>query len=206
MKVRHLAEERLFECYLAEREGALLDPPSAEHLTECGECGSRYAELTQFMEGLSREGAAEADAIFTAERLRSQQLQILRRLEHAGPLARVISFPDRGSRQQLTASAPRGAVRWVAAAAAAGLFVGVAAGWFLDFTGHRTRPAAWTRADQSAVVRSAPAVWVPRAESPDGDMAFLSELERAGDRPRTRELRALDALTPHVREIAATLR
>jgi hypothetical protein len=33
------------------------------------------------------------------------------------------------------------------------------------------------------------------------DDAFLSELELALERPHTRELRAFDALTPHVREI-----
>jgi hypothetical protein len=33
------------------------------------------------------------------------------------------------------------------------------------------------------------------------DEAFLSDLEIALDRPRTRELRAFDELTPHVREI-----
>jgi hypothetical protein len=33
------------------------------------------------------------------------------------------------------------------------------------------------------------------------DDAFLSELEVALERPHTRELLAIDALTPHVREI-----
>jgi hypothetical protein len=36
---------------------------------------------------------------------------------------------------------------------------------------------------------------------PAADDAFLSELELALDRPRTRELIAFDAFTPHVREI-----
>jgi len=35
----------------------------------------------------------------------------------------------------------------------------------------------------------------------EGDEAFLSEIEVAGQRPRIRELLAVDALTPHVREI-----
>jgi hypothetical protein len=34
-----------------------------------------------------------------------------------------------------------------------------------------------------------------------GDDAFLSDLEVALERTQTRELRAIDALTPHVREI-----
>ena len=36
------------------------------------------------------------------------------------------------------------------------------------------------------------------------DDAFLSDLEIALERPHTRELRAFDALTPHVREIRDT--
>ena len=38
-------------------------------------------------------------------------------------------------------------------------------------------------------------------ESEATDEAFLAEIEFAGDRPRTRELVAFDALTPHVREV-----
>ena len=38
------------------------------------------------------------------------------------------------------------------------------------------------------------------------DDAFLSELEIALERPRTRELQAFDTFTPHVREIRVQLR
>ena len=37
---QHLREEILFECYLASRGGDPLDPPVAEHLTDCSECGA----------------------------------------------------------------------------------------------------------------------------------------------------------------------
>ena len=61
-RAHHLHDERLFDCYLTERGGEVLDPPAAEHLADCGECTARYAELTQFMETLRRDGDAASDA------------------------------------------------------------------------------------------------------------------------------------------------
>ena len=37
-RAHHLTDERLLECYLAERGGEPLDPPAAEHLTDCDAC------------------------------------------------------------------------------------------------------------------------------------------------------------------------
>src|SRR6185295_14371969 len=119
--------------YLAERAGTPLDPPVAEHLADCAGCSSRYAELMAFMDGLRRDGEADADAIFTPERLRVQQQQIARRLALVGRPARVLSFPGRIVRRTLDASGTRQAPRWIAAAAAAGLFVGVALGASLQW-------------------------------------------------------------------------
>src|SRR5581483_11648481 len=118
----HLLEERLFDCYLAESHGEAIDPPSAEHLVDCTSCASRYAELASFMDTLRADGIAEADAIFTPERLRAQQQQIVRRLALAGHRAQVISFPARFVRRSMGGSGGRSAPRWIAAAAAAGLF------------------------------------------------------------------------------------
>jgi len=201
----HLQEERLFDSYLAERGGASIDPPVAEHLADCTACGTRYAELTAFMDALRRDGDVEADAIFTPERLRLQQQQIVRRIALVGRPARVLSFPGRIVRRTIDASTSR-TPRWVAAAAAAGLLVGVAVGasfqWrdqvqsrqsFLSDGGRarapRSNPVA-TRGNGTAEVVS--------------DDAFLSDLELALERPHTRELQAFDALTPHVREIRDT--
>ena len=199
-RVHHLQEERLFDSYMAERSGGPIDPPVAEHLADCASCATRYAELMAFMDTLRREGDADADAIFTPERLMLQQQQIARRIALVGRPARVLSFPGRIVQRTISASASHGAHRWIAAAAAAGLFVGVAVGasyeWrlaargrqiFAADTGHsRTAPVAGrsnTIADGAA------------------DDAFLSDLELALERPHTRELLAFDALTPHVREI-----
>ena len=202
-RAHHLPEERLFDSYLAERGGVPVDPPVAEHLADCATCGTRYAELTTFMDALRRDGDAEADAIFTPERLRQQQQQIVRRIALVGRPARVLSFPGRIVRRTIDVSTSRTAPRWVAAAAAAGLFVGVAVGAsFQRRAQMENRQAFAADAGRARATRLSP---VPTggsgAAQVASDDAFLSDLELALERPHTRELQAFDALTPHVREI-----
>jgi hypothetical protein len=203
----HLQDERLFDCYLAVRAGETLDPPVAEHLTDCDACGERYTELAQFMEALGVEAASEADLIFTPERLRAQQQHISRRLDHLGHPARVITFPGQPASHPAGAPAPRPARRWIAAAAAAGLFIGFGvlldreATRGLDQEIAREAPPHVRGIARQALLKTPAAAEVARPEAFQADEAFLSELELAGDRPRTRELLAFDALTPHVREI-----
>jgi anti-sigma factor RsiW len=202
-RAHHLPEERLFDSYLAERGGTPLDPPVAEHLADCAACGTRYAELSSFMDTLRRDGDAEADAIFTPEHLRLQQEQISRRIALVGRPARVLSFPGRIVRRTIDASTSRTAPRWVAAAAAAGLFVGVAVGasfqWRSQLDGRRTFLSDASRARTQRLTPVATRGTAPADVASDD--AFLSDLEIALERPHTRELLAFDALTPHVREI-----
>jgi len=193
---RHVQDERLLDAYLAAQHREPIDPPVAEHLADCGACGGRYEELAQVMDALRAEGVAEADAVFTHERLRQQHQQVARRIEHVGRAARIISFPGQFVRRTITASSTSPAAsRWVAAAAAAGLFIGVALGASYGWGARgahalpgdmRLRPVATQGTDPVDVA---------------ADDAFLSELELALERPHTRELLAFDALTPHVREI-----
>jgi len=200
-RAQHLQEERLFDSYLAVQGGGPVDPPVAEHLTDCEACSARYAELAAFMDSLRSEGEAEADAIFTPERLLAQRQQIARRVEHVGRPARVLSFPTRIVRRTIGASGGRSASRWIAAAAAAGLFVGVAVGSSYQWTGRGGSTGDLIARDRSSA-RLTPVA--TRGSSPAeiaADTAFLSDLEVALERPHTPELQAFDALTPHFREI-----
>jgi predicted anti-sigma-YlaC factor YlaD len=203
---RHLKDDRLFESYFANRSGNPVEPSAGEHLTDCQACGTRYTEIAEFLDILHEEAETAADAVFTPERLLAQQHQVARRLEHVGRAARVLNFPHPTARAALVASSSHAATRWIAAAAAAGLFVGVALG-----AAYKT---PWTlrpiRSANTIMRRAtpAPSVLAPLgtigdATEPDvaSDDAFLSELELALDRPRSHELLAYDALTPHVREI-----
>ena len=205
-RTRHVQEARLFDVYVAERTGEPVHPPVAEHLADCEACGRRYTELVAFMDTLRREGDAEADAVFSAGRLRAQQQQIAHRVALVGRPARVISFPGRIVRRTITASATRTAPRWIAAAAAAGIFIGVAVGASYQYRwGGAPRGRQTFLGRDGASARASRVTAIPaRATGPTdvaADEAFLSDLEIALDRPRTRELRAFDELTPHVREI-----
>ena len=200
-RAHHLQEDRLFECYLTERSGEPVDPPVAEHLADCAACAARYTDLAGFMDGLHREAQADADTVFTPERLRLQQQQIERRIAVVGRPARVISFPGQLVQRTIGGSTSHSAPRWVAAAAAAGLFVGVALGASYE---KKARPAGAQRfmADTIRPGRLAPVA--TRGSNPAdvaADDAFLSDLDAALERPHTRELQAFDAFTPHVREI-----
>jgi anti-sigma factor RsiW len=205
-RVHHLQEERLFDSYLAARNGDAVDPPVAEHLADCAACEARYAELARFMDTLRREGDAAADAIFTPERLRAQHQQITRRIALVGRPARVLSFPGRIVRRTISVSTSRTAPRWIAAAAAAGVFVGVALGASYQFQFGVTRLRQSPAFVRDTALARAPRM-VPVATRGTGqadvaaDEAFLSDLEVALERPHTRELQAFDELTPHVREV-----
>jgi len=201
---QHLAEERLFDCYLTSRAGERIDPPSAEHLADCEACAARYSDLATFMDHLEAEGNAEADAAFTTDRLRTQRNRIAERLQHVARPARIIRFPGRRSvdfvRRSMSTSTSHPSSRWIAAAAAAGLFIGVAVGASYNYGGYARMAQPF--ATQAAAPLLKPAT--PRGEikalSPADD-AFLSDLEIALERPHTRELLAFDAFTPHARDV-----
>jgi hypothetical protein len=195
----HLAEDHLFECYTAERAGEPLDPRSAEHLADCGECGARYADLSRFMDGLRTEADAETDALFPSDWLEGQRQSIVRRVEHLGHAARVITFPARLVTQHMAKGVRLNVSPWAATAAAACLVVGVAVGMFYDARNHAPRLAVVRAVPNTATVQPTAVTAAPPVAL-DTD-AFLSELERALGGPQTPELMTLDVLTPHVREI-----
>ena len=208
----HLQDDSLSDCYFAERRGEALDPPAAEHLADCASCAERYAEFERFMTSLREEANAEVDASFPAERLRAQQQAIARRLDHIGRAARVISFPGQTAARGIHPSTTRLATRWIAGAAAAGLFVGVAAGTFFDFStrfefGIRGRRSIGQLGRREAGNPALPSHLAPvpsggtAVRAAEADDVFMSALELALDRPHTSELVAFDALTPHVREV-----
>jgi anti-sigma factor RsiW len=207
-RARHLPEDRLLDCYLAEQTAEPIEPPAAEHLADCAACAARYAELRRFMNGLRSEADAELDDVFPADMFRAQQQSILRRVEHLAHPARVISFPGHPPGHPAKPARPRVAPRWLGAAAAAGLFVGVVAGSLLYSGGgsNDETPVAATVAP-AAEPRTAAASSAERpTDLNELNEQFLSELEIALERPHTPELVAIDDLTPHVREVRLQLR
>jgi anti-sigma factor RsiW len=207
---RHLQEDGLFEYYLAEHCGEPLEPPAAEHLTDCAECRARYGDLRRFMDALRTEADSELDEIFPPERQRAQQQQIARRVESLGHHARVISFPGRQAGQPAPnpGAGSRVAHHWLGVAAAAGLVIGVGLGTtYYSQAPARERQIAASRSLDTAEApaqAAAPALVSDLVSSVNEQ--FLSELELALERPHTSELVALDELTPHVREVRVQMR
>jgi hypothetical protein len=209
---RHLGDRDL----LALCAGEARDEARA-HVERCAPCAARCDEFAAGFEALRLDAQAEADEVFTAERLDEQRDRMYRRVEHAGRPARVIAFPQAPSRGT-AAHAPRVLTRWVAAAAAAGLIVGLFTGRFVERRPRDTAPlrpsGAMAAADRTiprapasgrvtAVNSGMDALQSARAAQDD---QLLSDIETALAAQRAAELQALDALTPRVREIAITLR
>ena len=110
-------------------EAALVDVWSTGvrplHLDRCDICAERALEISHWLEDVQALGRADADAVFTAERLTAQRGQILQRLEQLDRPAKVISFPARKGRTADALEGRRVSPAWLAAAAAAGLAIGV---------------------------------------------------------------------------------
>jgi hypothetical protein len=187
----HPSDERLALLALAEG-GSAPDPwldHARAHVGACPACGERLSALARTLADARLAAEAEADAQFPQARLERQQAQILRRLGAGRTPARVIPFPAPARPQS---PARRVARRWIAAAAAVGLFVGVVAGRLVG-----PQPVSILH----MVGPHAPAVTSPATGGHDmgfGEEEFLVELEAAAFRPQIEPLRALDELTPRV--------
>jgi anti-sigma factor RsiW len=210
-RTHHVDDDRLLESYLSNGDGAPLESAAAAHLAECAACRARYHQVARVFDEVRLAADADTDAIFTPERLREQQQQILLRVEHLHRSARVISFPRR-TVHHIAGGARRVGPRWLAAAAAAGVFVGVAVGGRLWDTGviRQTQPMR-VASSGSPGTHVAPPSGVLMSAAGAGsevfdDDAFLRELEFALERPHTRELVAFDVLTPHVLEVGNQVR
>jgi hypothetical protein len=161
------------------------------HLENCTACRARFVELASWLEDIRTDATSEADEGFPAERLAAQNALILRRLEAAERPARVIAFPRFA--QPLTSRTSH-VSRWVAAAAAGGLIVGVGLGQVMDLR-HSLLRAAGSQAQVSTPPLTASHDRRVQAISATRDEAFLSELDASISRG-VPELRALDAFTP----------
>ena len=186
----HLDEAALVSLWT---DASLGDGPLAHpHLERCTACRNRFAELASWLETIRDEAVAEADEQFSPERLAAQNAQIFRRLEAAERPARVIAFP---SFSQPLTSRTSHVSRWIAAAAAAGLIVGVGVGQLMDLR-HSLTPRIPIDARPAATAPPVAQVSTGLLPQPGHrEELFLSELDASISRAPA-ELRALDAFTP----------
>ncbi len=187
----HLDDGAMAAVWTEDRGAAKTTHP---HLGECASCRARFVEFDGWLEQLKAEVVAGADELFPPDRLATQRAQIFRRLEAAEHPTRVIAFPKFAPPLNSRSS---GASRWIAAAAAAGLIVGVGVGQMMDFRHVVGRSPSGVEARLS--VRQAEPASSSREAS--ADEAFLSDLDASLSRPSVPELRAFDDFTPHAGEL-----
>jgi len=193
MNRRHLTDDRLIDICMS----GPVSPSDERHLAGCSDCEVRRAELSSLLNEIDVTATVEADAAFPPDRLARQQARILARIDQSGRTGRVIAFPAGHGHETLSART-RPMSRWVAAAAAAGLIVGLAAGHLShDFSGIG-RPTISAR----TAVRQQIAATTMREVAPVvTDDEFLGQIEAAIDRSGPQALRPLDALTPRAWEV-----
>ena len=191
----HLSDDRLIEV-------CLLEPASIaeqQHLGVCTRCNARRARLQTLLDDASGAAAAEADAAFPPDRLARQQARILSQLQHDGRPGRLIAFPAGHAHEPLV-SRTRPSTRWIAAAAVAGLVIGVIAGRFgHDYSFGRpggTRVVVARSADAPDLRASGSTGAIREISAGFSEEEFLSQIEVAIDGPAAAALQPLDDLTP----------
>jgi hypothetical protein len=175
------------------------EPAAHPHLNACAQCRARYAAFTSWLERMHDDASAEADEAFPTERLAAQQAQIFRRLEALERPARVIAFPKFA--RPIT-STQGNAQRWVAAAAAAGLVIGLAAGQLVDFRrtfSRRAEPQATNaRLTKAGAPPAAEAIPSPVSAA---DEALFYGGDSARSSVRVSTLKPMDDITPRAPDL-----
>ena len=232
---RHLSENRLLALALATTEKSARTTVAApSHLQLCGRCASRFGELTALLQAMPKLADAGFEDVFPPQRLQAQRARIGQRLAQlVGTVeqARVLAFPFSGQPLRQLDLRPG---RWLVAAAAAGLLLGVTAGQLIHYHPGATRTATTTDTVDDTT-RSAAALdetagtldmtGTVELPSPDGDSqsqaspltlvefaqlmtedGFLNNLDLALTSYQVSELESIDALTPRVRDLSINIR
>ena len=188
---RHLSNDRLIA--LCFQEGPLAT--EREHLATCTACSDRRGQLASSLAEVSDVATADADAVFDSDRLARQRARILLRLEQEGKAGRVIAFP--AAPPERPSMRPRPAMRWIAAAATAGLLIGVVA----DHLAH-VLPMGRSGAPVQVAYTQQPAM-MQVVSTTLSEEELLGLLEVALENTGGSSLQPLDDLTPRVWEVAA---
>ncbi|MEW5981456.1 MAG: hypothetical protein AB1806_03685 [Acidobacteriota bacterium] len=195
----HLKDDALIRRYLADRSLDALGPgdePGVRHLADCPSCTRRYEVVSAELDASASLVESRADREFSGEQLTRQRERILRRIAAHTSVGRVLAFPAAESHSGFGIG-NRPALRWAAAAAIAGLLLGLSAGRWLWTSGPADGPSGprqtpvigATPGPDRAVVRAV----TSDVSMPDDDI--LSQVDFALSAPRTQELQALDAFT-----------
>jgi hypothetical protein len=192
MTRHHLTDTELLALHFeTQRDGAAHD-----HMAGCATCRTRGRAVTELLDDVTRATAAEADARFSTDMLARQHSRIMGRLAHECRSARIISFP---AAAPAPARPARGGTRWVAAAVAAGVILGIVGEHVTEriARGGQTGRAFQPQVAQVVVVE--PSVAVRTVSASDDE--FYGQVELAFGSSGPAALRPLDLLTPRASDV-----
>ena len=191
MTRHHLTDTELLALQFDKRR----DGDVHAHVAACATCQARGQAVTELLDDVTRATAEESDGLFGNDLLARQHARIMGRVAHECRSARIISFP---AAPPAPVRPVRGGTRWVAAAVAAGVILGIV-GEHVTQRIARSRPV---RSFQVPAVQVAvdPGVTV-RAVSTGSDDDFYGQVELAFGSAAPAALRPLDVLTPRVSDV-----
>ena len=227
---RHPSEDHLLEVAFGANDTAVAIS-TARHLRSCARCARRAGELRRFLDTVADGAGASFDEAFPPDRLQAQRTRIdhrLARVVGAVEPARVLSFPFRRAPERRRDLRPS---RWAVAATAAALALGIVAGQLVHFpwgpaTPHLgptsgvvpeapAGPGVNAALDMTGTIEPPPASTADAARAPltlsefeqvMAETALLDALDVASIGLPVTELASIDALTPRVADLAASIR
>ena len=192
MTRHHLTDTEILALHFDKQSGG----DAHEHVSSCATCQARGLAAAELLDEITRATASETDLLFGDDLLARQHARIMGRVAQECRSARIISFPAAPP----TAVRPvRGGTRWVAAAVAAGVILGIVGEHVTQRIAHSSRPArAFTVPAVQVVGDTGVAV---RAVSVSSDDDFYGQVELAFGSAAPAALRPLDVLTPRVTDV-----
>jgi hypothetical protein len=167
-----------------------------EHVSSCATCQARGHAVAELLDEVTRATASETDRLFSDDLLARQQARIMGRVAQECRSARIISFP---AAPQAAVRPVRSGTRWVAAAVAAGVILGIVGEHVTERIARGGRP---TRAFAVPAVQVVGDTGVAvRAVSVGSDDDFYGQVELAFGSAAPAALRPLDVLTPRVTDV-----
>jgi len=192
MTRHHLTDTEILARHFDKRA----DGDANEHVSSCATCQARGLAVAELLDEITRATASETDLLFGDDLLARQHARIMGRVAQECRSARIISFP---AAPPAAVRPVRGGTRWVAAAVAAGVILGIVGEHVTQRIAHSSRPArAFTVPAVQVVGDTGVAV---RAVSVSSDDDFYGQVELAFGSAAPAALRPLDVLTPRVTDV-----
>jgi hypothetical protein len=187
MITRHLSDSQLIvACQPVPDDQGHPGHGYLDHVEHCPPCRARHDAVARMLDDARRTAELAAEDAFPLERLAQQRDRILARVDELCRAGKILTFPSAHPRN--VPAQPSHRTRWVAAAAAAGLVVGLLGGHLTrDFS---SRPSLLGRHAVQAGVILRPARPLPSEDE------LLGQVEVAFEGTGPSALRTLDALTP----------